>query len=110
MQDLPMLKINVKASSEYNVLIGNGLLEHTGEIISPVISKCKIAVITDDIVDGLYSKTIIDSLTTAGYIPLKYVFKNGEESKNITTYSQIQNFLFHPQKAPTVPFLYKMEN
>ncbi len=86
-------KIHVKTSSEYDVYIGRNLLKDTGEILMPIIPKCKIAVITDDIVDKLYSKVVITSLENVGYTIVKYVFHNGEQSKNIKTYSEILNFL-----------------
>ena len=60
-------KITVKASGEYDVLIGKGLLHSSGELIKEVLNPCKIAVITDDIVDRLYSETVIASLEGAGW-------------------------------------------
>ncbi len=89
----PLKTVKVKASGEYEILIGRGLLESAGEFISGVIPKCKIALITDDIVDGLYSKKIANSLVQCGYSVVKFVFPHGEESKNLDTYGKILNFL-----------------
>jgi len=93
MENLPILRIRVNASSKYDVLIGNGLLSQVGNILTPVIPKCKIAVITDDTVDKLYSNTVITSIENAGYTTAKFVFPHGEKSKNLNTYGDMLNFL-----------------
>ena len=85
--------VKVGASSGYNVVIGRGLLKNTGEIIKEVVAPCKIALITDDIVDGLYSESVINSLIASGYEVVKFVFPHGEENKNLNTYAQILAFL-----------------
>jgi 3-dehydroquinate synthase len=86
-------KINVKASNEYDVLIASNLIYCVGELIKEVINPCKIAVITDDRVNSLYGETVVKSLEKSGYSVVKFVFPNGEESKNLTTYGEIINFL-----------------
>ncbi len=88
-----MTKVQVNASKEYEIIIGNGILENLGEYVSGVYKNCKIAVITDDIVDSLYSKTATDSLEKAGFETVKFVFENGEASKNFNTYINILEFL-----------------
>jgi 3-dehydroquinate synthase len=93
MENLPILRIRVNASSKYDVLIGNGLLSQVGNVLTPVIPKCKIAVITDDTVDKLYSSTVITSIENAGYTTAKFVFPHGEKSKNLNTYGDMLNFL-----------------
>lgn len=86
-------KITVKASGEYDVLIGEGLLDFSGELIKNVASPNKIALICDDVVDYLYSSKVIRSLERANFSVVKFVFKNGEKSKNLNTYAQILSFL-----------------
>lgn len=85
--------IEVNASGNYQVIVGENLLEKVGEFLSPLLSPCKIAVITDDIVDGLYAKQVINSLENSGFQVFKFVFKKGEESKNLSTYGEILSFL-----------------
>ncbi len=94
-------KIRVNASTSYDVVIGKNILNRSGEIISGVMDKCKLALITDDIVDGLYADTVQASLEKDGFSVVKFVFPNGEESKNLTTYSQIQNFLAESELSRT---------
>ncbi len=85
--------VTVKTGKSYPVYIGENLINSVGELISPLVDKRKIAVITDDIVDGLYSEKVVNSLKTAGYVPVKFVFNHGEENKNLQTYAQIISFL-----------------
>lgn len=86
--------VSVKASGTYDVLIGGGILDRSGEIVRSVLpSPVKIAVITDDIVDGLYAGRVITSLKNSGFDAVKYVFPHGEESKCFKTYEQILLFL-----------------
>jgi len=58
--------IKVKASSEYEVIIERGALERAGELASAVLAPCCVCIVTDDTVDALYSKTLENSLTSAG--------------------------------------------
>ena len=87
------LTVSVKASGAYDILITEGAIFCVGTYIKNVIPVCKIAIITDDTVDKLYSKMVEDSLTSNGYQVVKYVFSHGEQSKNIETYGDILNFL-----------------
>ena len=88
-----MRVITVNASKSYDILVGSGLINIIGGIMSQTFSPCKVAVITDDNVDEIYGESVICSLEESGYDARKLVFKNGEKSKNINTYIDIQNFL-----------------
>ncbi len=85
--------VKVNASKSYDVLIGRNLIERAGELIAKVLPLCTLALISDDTVDTLYSKTVVTALENAGYKVKKFVFIHGEESKNLTTYGEILNFL-----------------
>ncbi len=86
-------KIRVAGQTGYDVIIGSQILSDTGAYLRGLFSPCKVAVITDDIVDGLYSDALIQSLKAQGFEVIKYVFENGEKSKNIGLYAQILEFL-----------------
>ncbi len=88
-----MKTVVINTEDSYKVLIGNNLLEKAGELISHVVSPCKAAVITDSTVDKLYADKVISSLSKSGFNCVKYVFKSGEASKNISVYSDILEFL-----------------
>lgn len=88
-----MKKIYIKTSSPYEVLIERGSIRKCGEYISAVTKSRKAAVITDDIVCGLYADTVIKSLEENGFECSVFSFPNGEQSKNLSTLGQIFDFL-----------------
>lgn len=85
--------IRVKTSSEYDVLIGENLIQDVGSLVGNISQQCKVALITDDVVDGIYSAVVTSSLEKCGFNVKKFVFPHGEQSKNLSTYSQIICFL-----------------
>ncbi|MDR1940693.1 MAG: 3-dehydroquinate synthase [Clostridiales bacterium] len=89
-----MKKLRVNIAAGYDIIISKGALDAIGETVSAVAKRAeKIAVICDDIVDGLYSERVMNSVEASGKLPLKYVFKNGEASKNAAEYIKILEFL-----------------
>lgn len=86
-------KIRVNTSRPYDVHIERGSLLKCGELISAVVNSKKAVIITDDIVDKLYSRTLTDSLEKCGISADVFVFPNGEQSKNLHTLSDIFDFL-----------------
>ena len=88
-----MKKLTVNASKSYEIIIGNGLLEKSGELIGAVSSAKKAVVIADDIVDSLYSATVISSLEKSGVETLRFVFPNGEKSKSHAVLLELYSFL-----------------
>lgn len=88
-----METVEINVSKKYNVHIGKGLMEKSGEFLKAFPKVKKIALITDDIVDNLYSKIVEKSLTNENFEVVKYVIKNGESSKNSENFIDILNFL-----------------
>ncbi|MFV0313902.1 MAG: 3-dehydroquinate synthase [Anaerotignum sp.] len=88
-----MRTVKVKTSTEYDILIGKGLLCEIGKEISKITNPCKVAIITDDKVDDLFSAVVTNSLTEAGFSYCKFIFPNGEGSKHIGTLGNILEFL-----------------
>ncbi len=89
-----MKTISVKASKEYQVLIGHGLLARAGEQIRAVAPRAeKAAIVSDDNVAPLYLKTLEESLHSQGLETVSFVFPHGEASKNGNTFLQILSFL-----------------
>ena len=85
--------INVKATKEYNICIGRGVLAGIGELIAPLLGKCRVAVLTDSNVDALYGSTMMEYLAAAGYDACKYVIPAGEASKCADNLLAFLNFL-----------------
>ena len=88
-----MNTIQVKASKEYSVIIGNNILPNFGSYVASVTKAQKAVIISDDNVWPLYGDTLMKQLEQANLCALSYVFPAGEESKNAVTYLSIQNFL-----------------
>lgn len=86
-------KIRVNASGSYDILIGENLIKSTGELIKQAGLAGKVAVISDETVDKLYSNTVIESLKNNGFETVKFVFPAGEKNKNLHTYTAILSFL-----------------
>lgn len=89
-----MNTVTVKTPSKtYPVFIGEGLLKDAGMLALRRFPAGKAAIVTDDIVDGLYAETLEDSLNKAGFETIKFVFPHGESSKNTDTLIALLNFL-----------------
>ena len=88
-----MRTIPVNTNPPYAVTIGPGLLKDCGRRLREVISPCHMAVVTDSVVGPLYLETVTESLKAAGYAVSAYEFPAGEESKNVSTLSDILEFL-----------------
>ena len=92
-----MKTVEVNASKKYTVSIENGILNKIGSLIGKDTKYKKALVVTDDIVDELYSKTVISELESIGLETVKFVIKNGEASKNAQNYIMLSNFLAENQ-------------
>ena len=88
-----MSQITVNASISYKIEIGKGILADCGRLVKPLKKSGKIAVITDDIVNGLYGDTVIKAFESDGFEVCRFVFKNGESSKCAATLHVIYDFL-----------------
>lgn len=88
-----MKTVEGDAAVRYNIVIDKGILPKSGDMIKEVTSAERVAVITDDTVDKLYSDVVMKSLSDAGFETFKFVFPHGEKSKNISTFSSILEFL-----------------
>ena len=92
-----MKTVQVKASVNYQVRIGENILSTAAEEISAVHSLCCVAIISDSNVWPLYGKTLSSVLEQKGFQVIHYVFPAGEASKNGETYLNILNFLAENQ-------------
>ena len=88
-----MKRILIEATRQYEVLIERGLLSRAGELTLGIHAPCRVAIITDDVVEQLYCDTAAASLEGAGYEVCRFAFPSGEMSKNLGTYESILNFL-----------------
>ena len=79
---MKILKVNIPGR-EYNIHIGSGLLEKTGEIVSEIFNGKRIAIITDENVGTLYAEKVTKAL--AGYNVSLITVDAGEKSKSFET-------------------------
>lgn len=88
-----MIRVPVSARTEYDVVIGTGLLCQSGKFLASLYPHCRIAIVTDSQVAALYLSTVTSSLNESGYEVCSYQFPNGESSKNLSTFGEILEFL-----------------
>ncbi len=96
-----MTTVTVNASKCYDIKIGPGLLRHTGREVAALGRVRKIAIVSDTNVWPLYGEIVRESLESAGFIPISFVFPAGEESKNAAVYLELLNFLAENQLTRT---------
>lgn len=84
-----MKRFAVTTSRPYDILVGENLLADTGALLAEQIKPCKVCLITDSRVNGLYSQVVMTSLMEHGFQASKIVFPEGEHSKNITTFTNV---------------------
>ena len=74
--------IIVRAGAQsYEVLVGSGLLEQTGALVSQKLEGPACAIISDENVAALFANKICRSLTNAGFRPTLIAVRPGEKSK-----------------------------
>ena len=88
-----MRKVHVAASHEYDVLIGEGLIDKAGELTKKAVRPCKCLIVTDNTVDALYGDRVQISFSYAGFEVSRFAFPAGEMSKNLSTLSDILDAL-----------------
>ena len=88
-----MKKVEVHASTPYDVLIGSGLSAKIGEYLIELGRSGKVMIVSDTHVAPLYAEGVADELVYRGFEPSIFTFDAGEESKNLKTYADLLSFL-----------------
>ena len=86
-----MRTIHIPASHEYDVLIGEGLLDKSGELTRKAVKPCRCMLVSDDTVDELYGDRAQISFTYSGFEVDRFAFPAGEASKNLDTLRDLLN-------------------
>lgn len=87
-----MMTVNVRASKEYNVEIGDGIVSKLGEMTKAVCPKAiKALIVSETNVAELYLDAVKAQLEGAGLEVATYVFEAGEKSKNINEIAGMWN-------------------
>ena len=85
--------IPVRVRPAYDVAVGPGLLSRCGERLAALLGPRRIAVLTDSTVAPLYLDAAAVSLEQSGFCVRSHVFPAGEEHKNLSTLSELLEFL-----------------
>jgi len=84
-----MRKITVKASQNYDVLIGSNIPKDAGKYASGVLRSRRTMIISDDMVFPLYGAALKKSLENYGFKVAEFIFPHGEKSKCHDTLLQV---------------------
>ncbi|MDD6094526.1 MAG: 3-dehydroquinate synthase [Clostridia bacterium] len=85
-----MIKVEVPASVKYDVLIGDVINSLSGRLYE-LFGKVRYAVICDENVKRLHGQTLSRAMT--GLDTAEYILPSGENSKSISQYEKILDFL-----------------
>ena len=78
----------------YNIIIDKGILNQVGTLISKTISSRKAIIVTDKIVEPLYGKIVLDSLSKCDFDVKLVSLALGEEQKSIEKAEEFYEHLF----------------
>ncbi len=87
-----MKVINVTASKNYDVIIGEGILDSLGERCVSLFGKSRAVIVTDSNVKEHWLDAAKKSLQLAGIETLVFVFPAGEDSKSKETLFELLEF------------------
>ena len=96
-----MKTVEVQASRNYQVLIGEGLLHTLGKHTAALGHIRKACIVSETNVWPLYGTAAQTSLVAAGLDTVSFVFPAGEENKSGSTYLSLLNFLAENQLTRT---------
>lgn len=88
-----MTVIPIHTSHPYDVVIGSGILPQLGRYAAEIGKPGTAAVVSDSTVWPLYGETVENSLRSAGFRVVHFVFPAGEASKCGKTYLELLDFL-----------------
>ena len=94
-----MERIQIYASTDYEVVIGNNLLDRAGDYIADALklqsgfSNITAVIVSDDNVFPLYGERLKKALNDKGFKTLEFVFPHGEKSKSLATYGELLEFM-----------------
>jgi len=76
-------------STSYQVVIGNGLLEHAGALLAPVLPQKRAVIITDESVGSLHLPALRDGLAQTGIANAVITVPPGEASKSLHSWENV---------------------
>ena len=77
------------SQSNYEVLVGENLIDRAGALLAPVLPQKRVAVVTDTTVAALHLPALLASLAKTGIRTHTVVVPPGEASKSLAGYTQV---------------------
>ena len=93
--------VHINAGHGYDVVVGSGLRSAVGNFLMEISNPCRVAIICDDAVEGLYLSAVRKSIRRSGFDVVSLAIPHGEENKNLATFAQIVEFLAASQLSRT---------
>ncbi len=93
--------------TQYDILIGSGLLAKTGDKLKEYGFNGKAVVITDTTVNGLYGQILESSLSESGYETVFFTLEPGEKQKTLAKAGRLFTLLgeaMADKKTPVLAF------
>lgn len=88
-----MKTVRVNASKSYNIFIGREILAELGHHVLSLGKVKTVCIVSETNVFPLFGQTVEESLKSAGFRTVTFVFPAGEESKCPKVYLELLNFL-----------------
>jgi shikimate kinase/3-dehydroquinate synthase len=90
----PPRRLSVQLSAtQYDVVIGDGLLARAGALLAPRLSQKRAVVITDEHVARLHLPALLEGLAQTGIAVSQIVVPPGEASKSLEMYARVTDAL-----------------
>jgi shikimate kinase / 3-dehydroquinate synthase len=77
------------STTQYDVVIGSGLLPRAGALLAPVLPQKRAVIVTDATVARLHLATLRDGLAATGIQSQTIIVPAGETTKTLQTYGEI---------------------
>ncbi|MBV8095953.1 MAG: 3-dehydroquinate synthase [Acetobacteraceae bacterium] len=86
----PPSRLRVRlASSQYDIVVGEGLLARAGALLAPILAQKRVMVITDETVRHLHMPALLRGLAETGVDAHEIVVPPGEGSKSLEVFGRV---------------------
>ena len=96
-----MQTVRIVGGKTYDILIDDGLIDRCGQEIASLFRPARLALVTDDVVNDIYGKRVLKSLTQAGFDVRRHIVPTGERTKSPAALVNILEFLGENQFLKT---------
>ena len=92
------------AGRDYDIVVGPGLIDRTGELARPLLAAPRVTVVSDETVAPLYGARLAASFAKAGITADAVTVPAGESSKEFTSFGRLMNELLdrRPDRKTTL--------